>query len=78
MEIQHFEKNNKGLFFVRENGKRVAEMTYKRKEKREKRKEKREKREERREEKKRRFFEGREKKEIRLIVKKKEKIKKNT
>jgi predicted GNAT family acetyltransferase len=33
MEIQHFEKNNKGLFFVRENGKRVAEMTYKRKNK---------------------------------------------
>lgn len=30
MEIQHLEKNNKGLFFVRENGKRLAEMTYSR------------------------------------------------
>lgn len=30
MEIQHLEKNNKGVFFVRENGKRLAEMTYSR------------------------------------------------
>ena len=30
MEIQHLEKNNKGLFFIRENGKRLAEMTYSR------------------------------------------------
>lgn len=30
MEIQHLEKNNKGLFFIREDGKRLAEMTYSR------------------------------------------------
>ncbi|MBD3748697.1 MAG: N-acetyltransferase [Sphingobacteriales bacterium] len=30
MEIQHFEKNNKGLFYIREDGKRLAEMTYSR------------------------------------------------
>lgn len=28
MEIQHEQKENKGAFFVEENGRRLAEMTY--------------------------------------------------
>ncbi len=28
MEINHEETNHKGIFFVKENGKQVAEMTY--------------------------------------------------